>query len=148
MDSTFINNQARGGFGGFFSPITNDLGNGGNGMGGAIAVTGGNVSLVNDTIELNGATGGEGGSSNGPGGGAFGGGLFVSGGSVTLSHDTVDLNTAVGGRSNQFQGARSTAAAGGGIYQGGGTVSLDAFTLAHVINNTDSNDDGFNNTFP
>src|SRR5581483_9832445 len=45
------------------------------------------------------------------------------------------------------QGPLSTAAAGGGIYQGGGLVSLDAFTLAHLLTNTDSKNDAFNNLF-
>src|SRR5262249_18015096 len=97
---------------------------------------------------LNGATGGVGGTGNSPGGGAFGGGLFVSGGSVTLTKDTMELNTANGGLSNDFQGTPSKAAPRGGIYRAGGTLSFDAFTLAHVINNTDSNNDGFNNIFP
>jgi hypothetical protein len=54
-----------------------------------------------------------------------GGGIYVNAGMVTLTNDTVQSNTATG--------------YGGGLYiASGSTVSLDAFTVANIINNTDS----------
>jgi hypothetical protein len=106
--------------------------NGGNASGGGLYVAGGTVTLTSTTLSSNTATGGYG---NGYGenqsGTGFGGGLYVAGGTVTLSTDTVTNNTASAGG---FPGNGY----GGGLYlaKGGSTVYLDAFTVAHTINNT------------
>jgi hypothetical protein len=58
---------------------------------------------------------------------AFGGGIYVAAGTVTLSNDTVESNVAIGWNF----------AVGAGLYIASqATVYIDAFTLAHVINNT------------
>jgi hypothetical protein len=40
------------------------------------------------------------------------------------------------------------AASGSGLYKAGGVYTLDAFTLMHIINNTDSNNDSRNDIGP
>jgi hypothetical protein len=89
-------------------------GNGGGGVGGGLDVTGGTVTLTNDTLSGNsaqGGTGGKGGFSEGDvgntktqtrgagggGGGGVGGGLGVAGGAVTLTNDTFSGNSAKAG---------------------------------------------------
>jgi hypothetical protein len=53
-----------------------------------------------------------------------GAGMFISGGTVALASDTIGSNTATSD--------------GGGIYiAAGAAVSIDAFTVADTINNTD-----------
>jgi len=59
-----------------------------------------------------------------------GGGLYMIFSAATLSNDTVESNTA--------SKEHTTAAYGGGIYIAGAcTVTLDPFTVANTINNTD-----------
>jgi hypothetical protein len=54
-----------------------------------------------------------------------GGGIYVYGGTATLTNDQMNSNTAT--------------LFGGGLYiASGATVSLDSFTIANIINNTDS----------
>src|SRR5262249_59754527 len=65
---------------------------------------------------------------------------------VTLTKGIVQLNQAIAGFNSGF-GPESTSAAGGGIYQAEGSVTLDGFTFAHLLINTDSNNDAFNNLF-
>jgi hypothetical protein len=78
----------------------------------------------------------------------LGGGLYVNGGgSLHLTLDDVESNQADGGLAALGSGAQSPGV-GGGLYNGGGTYTLDAFTFAHIINNTDSNNDGWNNIRP
>ena len=65
---------------------------------------------------------------------AYGGGLYFLGGTATLSNDTVESNTA----SCEVVNAHYSGPNGGGIYIAGGcTVTLDPFTVANTINNTD-----------
>jgi hypothetical protein len=134
---TLSSNTAQGGFGGGGRPS----GNGGNGFGGGLYAGGGTISLFNDTVDFNAASGGSSYGGNGfatgsPGiaGNGFGGGLCAGGGTISLFYDTVEFNTASGGSGNvNGQGE------GGGLYiDTHATLSLDAFTLANVINNTAS----------
>ncbi len=67
-----------------------------------------------------------------PCGSGLGGGVYVAGGTATLTNTTVTSNSA-----KTFPGY-----GGGGLYEGGGlyidpaaTVSLDAFTVANILNN-------------
>jgi len=145
QDCTVQNNQALGANGTF----TGDSGS--PALGGGLYVSGGTASLTNVTLYDNTAQGGDGanggrvkscgpdGCSNtfyphGNGGNGLGGGMYVAGGTVSLHNTTVDHNSAVAGN-----GGHSALAEGGGIYIAvGASVCLDAFTLAHVINNTAS----------
>jgi hypothetical protein len=126
--------------------------------GGGIYIVGGTASLSNVTLSSNTAQGGNGGptatgnggkpeSGKGPvvhhsgagnGGNGLGGGMFVASGTVTLLNTSMSANTATGGLSGGQQ-------ASGGLGEGGGlyidavaSVCLDAFTQAHVTNNTTS----------
>jgi len=104
---------------------SNYVANSTSGFGGGLYVAGGTVTLTNDTIQSN---------SNPYSSVGYGGGLYVAGGTVTLVNDTVTANTAV--------------YAGGGIYiASGATVYIDAFTLAHVINNTAPTDPNIDGTY-
>ncbi len=90
--------------------------------GGGLYVAGGTVTLANDTVESNWAD-------------SEGGGLCITGGTVTLTNDTIESNLATdsGFSSGPFAGY------GGGILMvAGAAVSLDSFTVANTINNTDS----------
>jgi hypothetical protein len=111
-------------------------GNGGSAFGGALAVTGGSVTLTGDLLENNSAEGGSGGFFN-FGGNGYGGGLYADGGAtVALCSDTVESNTA---SSVAYIGSSPGQGEGGGIYIASSTtVYLDAFTVANTINNTDS----------
>jgi len=95
--------------------------------GGGLYVADGTVTLTSDTVESNGA---------GCGGGqliGYGGGLCVAGGTVTLTSDTVESNSA---------------GYGGGLFIAqGAIVYIDAFTLAHVINNTAAIDPNIDGTY-
>jgi hypothetical protein len=130
--------------------------NGGNAGGGGLGAGSGTVTLCTDTVQSNTAQGGPSGPDALPGLG-FGGGIYVGGGSATLCNDTIESNS-TGGNSSYGAGggiyvARGSATLcndtiesnsalsgdGGGIYiASGATVSIDSFTVAHTINNTDS----------
>jgi hypothetical protein len=118
-----------------------DGGTGGLGKGGALYVTGGTITLFNNTVAMNTAKGGDGGlagaggggGSNGLGKGAAGaagqagdsdgGGLYVDGGAVDLFNSTVALNTPSG--VVQVKGtvtATSTLFAGNGAVDYSGNV--------------------------
>lgn len=78
------------------------------------------------------------------GGNGFGGGVYVAGGTATMIDASVSANTARGG---SF-GAGIVHSGSGGAGEGGGlyidpaaTVSLNAFTVANVLNNTASTSD-------
>jgi hypothetical protein len=111
---------------------------GGSGLGGALYVTAGTVTLSDDTLSANTAVGGnDGGGVGSNGGNGLGGGLYAAGGTVTLVQDAVTGNRADGGargpRGNKGLGE------GGGLYiASAATVSLDAYTVADVFNNTAS----------
>jgi large repetitive protein len=101
---------------------------GGAGSGGGLYVAGGSVTLTNDTLSGNQATGGDGanGIQSNPGNGAVNvqaggnggagsaGGLYVAAGTVTLTSDTLSGNQATGGN-----GGAGAAAAGGASGYGG-----------------------------
>jgi hypothetical protein len=101
----------------------------GDGFGGGLYVAGGTVNLSGDTVDGNLSGGQE------PlplldiyySERAYGGGMYLADGTVTLSNDTFE--------NNQANGADG-APAGGGLYITAATVYIDAYTLAHVINNT------------
>jgi hypothetical protein len=136
---TLSSNAARGGFG------SSRPGNGGNGLGGALQMNGGTVSLGNSTLSSNTAQGGNAGFvSNGfwqmgNGGSGFGGALEVNSGTLSLTSDTVSSNSA---RRSIVVGQVAGVGVGGGLYIAtGATVDIDAFTLAHFVNNTASTSD-------
>lgn len=147
---TVQNNRALGGNGA-------STGNsGGDGLGGGLYVRGGTASLTNVRLYANTATGGDGANggkvflcdiggcgtfhvNGGNGGNGLGGGMFVAGGTVSLHNTTVDANSAVGGKGGNFQ-ASDGLGEGAGIYiYAGASVCLDAFTVAHVTQNTPDN---------
>jgi hypothetical protein len=131
----------------------NGVAGGGNGgdaaYGGGVCVAGGTVTLSNDTLQSNFVNADL----------AFGGGLYVTGGTVTLSSDSVELNSAYDGGGLYVAGgtvnlvndtvtANAAGYAGGGIYiASGAAVSIDAFTLAHVIKNTAAIDPNIDGTY-
>jgi hypothetical protein len=113
-----LNSAGRGGDGGI----------GASGNGGGMYISGGTLTLVNDTVGADSAEAGSSGSGGAGGhagtgkltgglgiagapGSSFGGGLYVDGGAVNLFNSTVALNTQTGNGS------------GGGVVQGGGTVT-------------------------
>jgi hypothetical protein len=130
--TTVQNNVTFGGAGG--ATAGGPGGPGGNAFGGGVYVAGGTANLTGVTLSNNAAIGEIGGSGPfgypvGPPGNGFGGGLYVAAGTVSLSTVTVTGN----GAENPYSGG----GAGGGVYiAAGATVSLDAFTVAHITNNT------------
>jgi hypothetical protein len=132
--SALTGNLAQGGIGG-------SKGNGGDGLGGALALLVGSASISNSTLDYNSALGGNGGA-GGNGDSGFGGALYAASGTVvTLCSDTVEFNSA-GGGSGSIAGQGS----GGGLYiESGATAYLDAFTVANTKDNMadiDANIDG------
>jgi hypothetical protein len=114
-------------------------GNGGWAFGGGLFVNGGTVNLSGSTVSGNQAFGGQGGNGTSwqtaSGGEAYGAGIYIGGGTVSLSSDTVQSNAAQGGF--DYWGVAQAGGYGGGLYiQYLATVSLDSFTVAHIINNT------------
>ncbi len=130
---------------------------GGAAYGGALAVRGGTVTLTSVTISSNTAQGGLGGNNGtivgyssyywnygpygGSGGCGYGGGIYVGSlvgptATVTLTSVTVTGNDAAGGLSGTPAGGANGYGYGGGLCIISGNVYLDAFTLAHLINNT------------
>jgi hypothetical protein len=147
-DTMVEDNQALGGQGGAGRPAEN----GGNGLGGGLYVVGGTVSVTSATITANIAQGGQGGhgrnsdsvkfgpGAGGNGGSGLGGGMYVAGGTVTLTSFSLSGNIAQGGR-----GGRRAHNGSPGLGKGGGlyidpaaAVCLDAFTQAHVSQNSAS----------
>ena len=130
-NSTFTGNSAIGGDG-YAQPS-------GDAFGGAIYVAAGQVILTNTTVTNNFAYVWE----NLPAAttGFEGGGLYIAGGTVTFANDTVQSNAVAYGEVNipivdlfwAYGGY------GGGMYVAPvASVSLDAFTLANTIDNSDS----------
>jgi hypothetical protein len=107
--------------------------------GGGLYVAGGTVSLSNCIVSGNTAQGGNASSGYAPNGGsAYGGGLYVAAGSVTLRGITVADNGAQGGKGGYYAGKPGLGY--GGLYIAAyASVYLDAFTVAHTINNTPDN---------
>jgi hypothetical protein len=90
----------------------------GNGFGGALYVGGGTVTLTGDTLSTNTAQ--------------SGGALYVAGGTVTLTSDTL-----AAGQDGRSVGSPVKSGEDGGLsINAAAAVSLDAVTLADVINNT------------
>jgi hypothetical protein len=144
-DTTFSSNRASGGAGGW--SVGGTYGAAGNAYGGALYIAAGQVTLTASTLTGNSAIGGAGGAVppvvynpdaipyTGPGGSAYGGALFVAGGTVTLSNDTVEGNSCQYGYQNDLSAGHGVASGGGIVIAQGATVSIDAFTLGHTINN-------------
>jgi hypothetical protein len=130
-------------------------GRGGNGLGGGVYVAGGTAILIDVTLSSNTARGGQGGNgflfavgitsngqaASGAGGNGFGGALDVSGGTVKLTLTTPFANNAVGGLGGTGNGIAGLGEGGGLYIDPAATVSLDAFTLANILNNTASTSD-------
>ncbi len=152
------NNQALGGQGGPGRPG----GNGGNGLGGGLYVAGGTATVTSATLTANTAQGGSGGhglastsvkfgaGAGGNGGNGLGGGLYAAGGTVTLTNSSLSANSAQGGQAGR--GGRGARNGNPGLGEGGGldinpaaVVGLDAFTVAHVTNNTASSGARYDN---
>jgi hypothetical protein len=133
--ASISNNSARGGAGGTWYIMGFAQAYGGNAFGGGLYMANATVSLSSGTVQNNSAIGGFSIANNLEFAEAFGGGLYVTGGTLTLSNDTVQYNSAT--VTDGYDGR------GGGIYiVSGATVSIDTFTAANTINNTDSS--GFN----
>jgi hypothetical protein len=103
------------------------------GRGGAMYVAGGSVTVTSTTFSSNTATVGP----NNPYydvsglANALGGALYAAGGNVTLGNDIVTGNSALSGYGLMGEG--------GGLYiTPAALVYIDAFTLAHITNNTAS----------
>jgi hypothetical protein len=107
------------------------------GVGGGIDNAGGNLTISSSTLSGNNAAEDGGGiwttgsmtvsscTLSGNSAGNDGGGIYAYGGTVTLTNDTMQSNTAT--------------SYGGGIYiRSVAAVYLDQFTVANIINNTDS----------
>jgi hypothetical protein len=149
-DTTFSGNRALGGAGGWHAgvyPADDTYGAAGNAYGGALYVAAGQVTLTATTLTGNSAVGGAGGlapqvvynpyafPNTGPAGSAYGGALFMAGGTVTLSDDSVESNSCQYGYQNDPSALPAVASGGGMVIAQGATVYIDAFTLAHTINN-------------
>jgi hypothetical protein len=100
----------------------------------------GSVTLTNDTLSGNHATGGNGGTANtdsgGGGGAGSGGGLYVAQGSVTLTNDTFSSNQASGGNGGTAGNAHPGGPGGnGGNGEGGGLYlnNSNSTTLANSL---------------
>jgi hypothetical protein len=106
---------------------------GGNGLGGAINVAGGSLTLNNSSLSNNTAQGGRGGDSTGgsPGGVGLGGAIYVGGGAVTLNNSTLSDNTAQGGNGGNGEGS-----AGYGGNGWGGAIYVNGGASATLINST------------
>jgi len=154
--ATLSANSAQGGQGGngggSGSAILDGLnatsgGNGGTGSGGGLYVAGGTVTLTNAILSANTAQGGQGGRGGGhlghggSGGSGLGGGLYAGGGTVTMHDDTVSGNAAQGGPGGTRSGSSGVGEGGGLFIDPAAVVYLDAFTQAHVTNNTASTKD-------
>ncbi|HVC96606.1 MAG TPA: LamG-like jellyroll fold domain-containing protein [Pirellulales bacterium] len=132
-DGAIVNNLASGGSG-------SQAGN--SGLGGAVYVAAGNVTLFTDTIAGNQAKGGSGGQ---------GGGVYAAGGSLTLSDDTLAGNAAtVGG--DAYQAAPAFVEARNSVFANVGATStapdfhgVVGFSDHNLIDNT-SGGTGFSAT--
>jgi hypothetical protein len=124
-------------------------GDGGWAQGGGLLVWG-TASLTNVTLSSNTARGGMGAkggqtgyghTKGGNGGTAYGGGMdAIRGATVALHNCIVTGNSAIGGKAGP--GATAGIGEGGGLdIQSLASVSLDAFTVAHVTTNTASTND-------
>jgi hypothetical protein len=152
---TIRNNQAVG------ADVTAPGQRGGLARGGGVYVGGGSASLTNVIVQNNSVQGGKGGPNEKfcsdfghpkcenfqpPGGNAGGGGIYVgndsnTGVTVSLHNCIVTSNSATGGSP---QGGESGAGLGinATVPDPGVVVCLDAFTVAHVINNKPDNISG------
>jgi hypothetical protein len=154
-DTTFEANIAEGGLN-----TGAATGTGGAGFGGAVYVAGGQVVISTTNIDGNQAVTG----ADGTGGVSYGAGLYVAGGTVQIASCTVDSNTASESATAGYGGGlyvaagtvtltnctvqSNTAAYGGGIYIASmAMVSIDPFTVAHVVNNTASTDPNIDGTY-
>ena len=132
--TTFTGNSAIGGAG------TDEGLPSGDAFGGALYVAAGQVILTNATVNNNFAYAPL--LVSAPPGNRFeGGGLYIAGGTVTLANDTVESNAVGYGRRTHPDVDLDVVYGGygGGMYVApAASVSLDAFTLANTIDNSDS----------
>jgi hypothetical protein len=113
-------------------------GGGGSGYGGgAVISTTGSVTLSNNKLLNNRATGGNGGhggagngGGSGVGGSGSGGGLYAAGSSVTLSSDTINNNQAQGGFGGNNNNTSHIGFVGGTLGSGGGGLGGGLFVAA------------------
>lgn len=134
-DTTFEGNLAEGG-------VNTSGGPGGSAFGGALYIAGGQVIITTTSINGN--------QTSQASGLSYGAGLYVAGGTVTLASSTVNSNSRAvyGGGLCVADGTltlsndtieSNSATYGGGIYIAPeATVSIDPFTVANTINDTDS----------
>jgi len=149
--TTQFGNKAQGGTG-----YNTSANGGGAAFGGAVYIAAGTVTMSGDTVgsadyPLNQETSNlaQGGAEP-PGifgtGNAYGGGIYVAGGSVTLTNDIIEGNVAGTGY-NGGTFFEYIDGYGGGIFIGSGaTVSIDSFTVANTIDNSDSSGINFGTT--
>jgi CSLREA domain-containing protein len=104
------------------------------GIGGAILSSGGNITLIDSTLNDNIATGGAGtanvAGAGGAGGAGLGGAIYADSGTVSIRNSTFSNNRAVGGAG----GAGLTVAGAAGQGQGGGVYGRDDKLI--VVNST------------
>jgi hypothetical protein len=107
---------------------------------GALTLEGGTI------VQNNQAIGGDGGLMLGvngvsrrAGGDGLGGGIYIAGGTATLTRSTVTANTARAGLG--IYGTKAVGEGGGLYIDPTATVSLDAFTVVNILNNTASTGD-------
>ena len=120
-------------------------GHAGNGLGGGLLVTNGDITLVNVTFDGNRAVGGEGGesigSAGGNGGNGHGGAVYVAAGSLRISNTSFNNNIATGGlggvgasNNNGQQGQGK----GGGIYVASGATVIAERNPRYIGNDASS----------
>jgi hypothetical protein len=138
---------------------------GGSAYGGGIYIESATVGLSNVTLSSNVARGGNGGAAlkdgggggktgsgghhggggdhpgPGNGGNGVGGGIYVASGTLTLLNTSMSSNTAMGGLGGGKGASAGQGIAGGRYIEPAASVSLDAFTQAHIINNSASTAD-------
>jgi hypothetical protein len=141
---TVQNNIARGKPG--VSTIASKATPGQSAAGGGIYSNGALTLEAGTIVQNNQAIGGDGGLMLGvngvsrrPGGNGLGGGVYIAGGTATLTHSTMTANNARAGLG--IYGTKAVGEGGGLYIDPAATVSLDAFTVANILNNTASTAD-------
>jgi hypothetical protein len=137
---TLANGRAQGGDG--LSSVLVAPGDGGAGLGGALYVAGGTVTLDDCALSNDTAVGGIGGAGNadvftegGHGGDGLGGAIYAAAGAVTLYNSTLSNDIAGGGKGGDIlgdgRGGFGGSGLGGTIYAAAGAVTLYNSTLSN-----------------